>query len=268
MHNTSPTPALLEPITSSQASVIQLICFSHAGGSAAVYRPWVKLLDPRIQLVVCQLPGRANRLLEAPYDAMAPLLADLVQAMQPFVSKPFALFGHSMGTKVAYELALALQQHHNAKPLHFFAAASSAPFHVRRRPNIHALDNASFIAALKKLGGTPSAALDNAELMELCLPALRADFKLVETYINSSRTRVDCELSLLGGVMDHTVTPSELADWSKVFSRSEKPQWFPGDHFFINQQASAIIKTIHHKLLPPGQSLNVPEPLSEYVHSA
>ncbi len=268
MHNSRQSPALLEPIPRSQATGIQLICFSHAGGSAALYRPWAKLLDPSIQLVLCQLPGRANRLFESPYENMARLVEDLLEAMQPFNNKPFAFFGHSMGTKVAYELALALQQHCNVKPVHFFAAASAAPFHTRKRPDIHTLDDAGFIAAIKKLGGTPSAVLDNTELMELCLPALRADFKLVETYLNSSRTRVDCDLSLLGGVMDDTVTPSELADWSKVFSRSEKPQWFPGDHFFINQQANAIINTIHHKLLPQGQSLNIPEPLSEYIHRA
>lgn len=268
MHNSLQGPALLEPIPTHQATSIQLICFSHAGGSAALYRPWVKLLAPGIQLVVCQLPGRANRLFETPYEAMSALVTDLLEAMQPLLNKPFAFFGHSMGTKVAYELALALQQQCNAKPVHFFAAASAAPFHPRKRPDIHALDNSEFIAAIKKLGGTPSAVLDNAELMELCLPTLRADFKLVETYLNSSRAKVDCDLSLLGGVMDHTVTPSELADWNKVFSRAEKPQWFPGDHFFINQQASAIIKTIHHKLLPHGQSLNVPEPLSGYIHSA
>src|SRR5919108_6600477 len=82
-----------------------LFCFPSAGGSVSSFHAWARRLPPDIELVGAQLPGRGHLVAETPYGAMDPLVADLAQAMWPLLHRPFMLFGHSMGSLVAFELA-------------------------------------------------------------------------------------------------------------------------------------------------------------------
>lgn len=239
------TTTLFATLTPNPAAQLRLVCFAYAGGSSATYLPWLKLLHPDVELVVCQLPGRGTRLFEDPYDQIEPLVQDLCKAIHPLCDMPLVFFGHSMGSKVAYELCLAMQANNLPLPVHFIASAAAAPFHIRRKAPIHDLPEKEFIAALSKLNGTPQQVLNNPELMALFLPALRADFKLVETYINPSRTIVPTRLTLMGGVMDETVSPSELADWNKLFTLTSKIRWFEGDHFYINHKTFAVLQQLN-----------------------
>lgn len=239
------TTTLFATPTPNPDAQLRLVCFAYAGGSSATYLPWLKLLHPDVELVVCQLPGRGTRLFEDPYDQIEPLLQDLCAAIRPLCDMPLVFFGHSMGSKLAYELCLAMQKNDLPLPVHVIASAAAAPFHVRRKTPIHDLPEKEFITALSKLNGTPQQVLNNPELMALFLPALRADFKLVETYINTSRTVVPTRLTLMGGVMDETVSPSELADWNKLFTLTSKIRWFEGDHFYINHKTFAVLQQLN-----------------------
>lgn len=226
-------------------ALMRLVCFAYAGGSSATYLPWLKHLHPDVELVVCQLPGRGTRLFEDPYDDMEPLVLDLCQAIRPLCDKPLTFFGHSMGCKIAYELGLAMQKEDLTLPVHFIASAAAAPFHIRRKIPIHNLPETEFIAALAKLKGTPQQVLNNPEVMALFLPALRADFKLVETYANTQRMLLPTRLTLMGGMMDDTVYPTELSDWNKLFAQTSKIRWFEGDHFFINTQSFSVLQQLN-----------------------
>lgn len=230
------------------AAQIRLVCFSYAGGSSALFMPWLKYLPEAIDLVLCQLPGRGARLGDRPYDQMQPLVQDLLHALNQFSDKPLVFFGHSMGAKVAYELCYAMREEKIVLPVNLIVSAAAAPFHFRRRASIHELPDAEFMSALGKLNGTPSAALNNPELMSLFLPALRADFKLVETYINTSREVLNMRLTLMGGVLDETVSPAELADWNKLFTGTSAIRWFQGDHFFINSKSFAVLQHVNKVL--------------------
>lgn len=235
------------PVNNSAAQ-IRLVCFAYAGGSSTLFMPWLKYLPEQVELVLCQLPGRGARLCDEPYDQMEPLVQDLTQALQIYNDKPLVFFGHSLGAKIAYEVCCALREKKLPLPVNLVASASAAPFHARRRTPIHHLPSAEFIAALGKLNGTPAAALSNPELMELYLPALRADFKVVETYINTSREVLNTRLTLMGGVLDETVSPAELADWNKLFTETTAIRWFQGDHFFINSKSFAVLQHVNKVL--------------------
>lgn len=236
---------LLATPVSNQDAKLRLVCFAYAGGGSATFLPWPKLLPNNVELVVCQLPGRGARLLEEPYEQLGALIQDLCNAIKPLCDLPLVFFGHSMGSKLAYELSLSMQRNNLPLPVHLIASAAAAPFHARRKPPIHNLPEPEFIAAVAELKGTPKQVLDNAEIMALLIPALRADFKLVETYLNPSRTVLDTRLTLMGGVMDDTVSPSELADWNKLFTQTSPLRWFEGDHFFINQKTFSVLKHIN-----------------------
>jgi len=230
------------------AAQIRLVCFAYAGGSSAMFMPWLKHLPAYVELVVCQLPGRGVRLCDQAYDQMEPLVQDLLQAIKDYSDKPLVFLGHSMGAKVAYELCCGLREKGLPLPVNVIISAAGAPFHQRRNAPIHHLPDPAFIDALGKLNGTPAPALDNPELMALFLPALRADFKVVETYINTSREVLNTRLTLLGGVLDETVSPAELADWNKLFIGTTAIHWFNEDHFYINRKSFAVLQQVNKVL--------------------
>jgi medium-chain acyl-[acyl-carrier-protein] hydrolase len=135
-----------------------------------------------VEVVPIQLPGRENRFDEPAIDSVELLVGRLLDGLLSYLDRPFALFGHSMGAVIAFELARHLGTM-GLEPVCLFASGCKAP-HLPRDQSTHRhqLPNREFIAAVGDMNGIPREARVNADLMELVLPALRSDFKLVEIY--------------------------------------------------------------------------------------
>ena len=164
------------------AARLRLFCFTYAGGGASIYRPWTRELPPELELCAVQLPGRENRLLEPAYTEMPALVEQLGTVLAPYLDRPFAFFGHSMGALVAFEMARTVRRRYGRSALHLFVSGHAAPRIARRRPPVYQLPDAAFVDAIRELNGTPEEVLENADLMALVLPALRADLTVCETY--------------------------------------------------------------------------------------
>ena len=106
---------------------LRLFCFPHAGGGASFFRSWIGTLPPDIEVCPVQLPGRENRLKERPFNQYTLLIQALAQALRPYLTVPFAFFGHSMGALVSFGLARQLRQQNEPLPVHLFASAYRAP---------------------------------------------------------------------------------------------------------------------------------------------
>src|SRR5262249_43042969 len=148
----------------------------------AVFRSWSDSLPASVEVCPVQLPGRETRFRELPFTQLAPLAEALGRSLRPFFDRPFAFFGHSMGALVAFELARVLVRTAGPQPVPLFASACAAPQVRDCETPIHALPDAAFREELRRLGGTPALVLHNAELVDLLLPTLRADFAVCETY--------------------------------------------------------------------------------------
>ncbi|MGB3623162.1 MAG: alpha/beta fold hydrolase [Ketobacter sp.] len=229
-------------------AAVRLFCFPFAGGDIATYLPWLELLDPRLELVIVQLPGRGKRQHEKPFTQMEPLVDALFAAMFSAIDKPFAFFGHSMGSKIAFELAKRLQQNQFPCPRHFFASGCASPCLSRRIAPVHRLPDTAFIQRLTQLSGVPQAVLDNRELMQFLLPMLRADFKLVETYVGKADTKIPSRITPLGGANDVLVDTDELQQWTDHFEQSNAVRVFQGGHFYLHQFSNEVTQTINSTL--------------------
>ncbi len=214
---------------------LRLFCFPYAGAGALIFRTWSDGLPRDVELCPIQLPGRGTRLMERPFTQLSPLVEALGQALVPLLDKPFAFFGHSLGSLVGFELARWLRRQHGVHPVRLFVSAGRAPQIPHRGPPIHALPRKDFLAELRRLNGTPSELLDHQELMEIMLPLLRADFALYETYAYSTEPPLNCPISAFGGLQDHRVNDSDLEAWRSQTSDSFSLRMLPGDHFFLNQ---------------------------------
>ncbi|MGH1555837.1 thioesterase II family protein [Streptomyces sp. L7] len=136
------------------AAAIRLVCLPYAGGSAAVYRTWNQLVPSDVAVCPVELPGRGMRIGEQPFSRLAPLVRALADAMEPLFDRPFALFGHSLGGLVAFELARLLRRRGWPVPCHLFVSASAAPAR-RREPVLHNASDAEVKARLLAFNGTP-----------------------------------------------------------------------------------------------------------------
>jgi medium-chain acyl-[acyl-carrier-protein] hydrolase len=226
----------------------RLFCLPYAGGGASVYRGWQPLAPERIQVCPVELPGRGVRLRETPYVRLHPLVRALVTALEPFVDRPFALFGHSMGGLVGFELARALRERGQPQPAHVFVSATAAPGTPPTRPSIHDAPDAEIKRRLRTLNGTPQELLDNEELMELMLPTLRADFSVLETYEYREAPPLSVPITVFGGVADPVVPQEALRGWQRQSSKGARLRMFPGDHFFPHTSTPELVAAIAHTL--------------------
>ena len=214
---------------------LRLFCFPYAGAGALIFRKWSDALPHEVEVCPIQLPGRGARLTEPPFTKLSCLIEALTGALAPLLDRPFALFGHSLGALIGFELAREIRRQYGVHPVRLFASAGSAPQIPHRTPPIHTLPDNEFLAELRRLNGTPRELLDHEELMEVMLPILRADFALYETYLYSTEPPLNCPISAFGGLLDRRVNESDLEAWRSQTSASFSLRMFPGDHFFLNE---------------------------------
>lgn len=237
-------------------ATLRVFCFPYAGGSAATYMSWAKSLPVNVELVAVQLPGRANRLFEPPHSNMDSLITELVDVISGLLDKPYILFGHSLGSRVAFELLDKCNRLQLPIPKHFVASGSRGPHSTARDEPIYHLPDDELILKLNELNGTPKEILENAELMSLCLPLLRADFELSDTYCYTSDTKFDCPISVLGGDDDTDITHDDLLSWGRYFSHTVETHILAGDHFFIDSNKQPVLKIINSIVSDTLESLS------------
>jgi medium-chain acyl-[acyl-carrier-protein] hydrolase len=223
---------------------LRLFCFPYAGGGASVYRTWGDDLPPAVEVCPVQLPGRESRMSERAYTNIDDLVAAAIPVLTPFFDRPFALFGHSMGSLIAFELARALRDRGGPQPLHLFASGHRAPQLSKDEAPIYNLPEDQFIEELRQFNGTPELVLQNAELMTLLLPVLRADFELVGTYQVKPGPPLSIPISAFGGVDDHEVSPEALAAWQAETAGPFSRRLYPGDHFFIHSARDSLLRDV------------------------
>ncbi|HKU75298.1 MAG TPA: thioesterase II family protein [Pyrinomonadaceae bacterium] len=228
-------------------SQLRLFCFPYAGGSALTYRKWQDSLPPDIEVCPVQLTGRGSRLRETPFRDHTALVLALAQGLTPYLDKPCAFFGHSMGAIISFELARYLQQENGFEISHLFVSGRRAPQFPRTDPYTFNLPEAEFVEELRRLNGTPSEVLFHPELMNLMLPLLRADFELIETYSYVPGPPLTCPITAFGGLDDEEVK-DVLDPWREQTGGPFSLHMFPGDHFFVNTAHRQLTEVIAKKL--------------------
>lgn len=231
---------------------VRLFCVHFAGGSASMFRGWPALLPPHVGVEAVMLPGRESRFREPPIDRMDRLAGALASAVRPYLDLPYALFGYSFGAQVSFHLAHALRDAHLPEPLGLFVAASAGPSELRDVPGVRETDE-ELIDYMRRLGGVPADVLGNPDLVELTLPALRADLTAVATLPRTPRPRLDLPIHAFSGEADPTsARPSSMAAWRLETTGRFTQTVFPGGHFFIDDALPELVAAVSRDLDAPA----------------
>ncbi len=226
----------------------RLFCLPYAGSGASIFRTWPDKMPQGVEVCPIQLPGRENRLREAPFTQLSSLVQELARALLPYMDKPFAIFGHSMGALICFELSRHLRRAYEIRPLHLFVSGACAPHVQDLAQPAYMLPDADFLAKLRCFNGLPEDVADNVELMELLLPLLRADFTLCGTYVYSPEEPLDCSISAWGGNQDGEVLHEHLAAWRNHTQLNFSLRTFPGNHLFIQSAQSLVMQALSLEL--------------------
>jgi surfactin synthase thioesterase subunit len=215
---------------------LRLFCFPHAGGGAAAFARWANRAD----VLVCpaHLPGRENRAAEPPLRTMAELVSALADAIHPYLDRPFAFFGHSMGAVVGFELAELLRRRNQPMPKALFVSGARAPkFRRAWAPPPDPSDE----ELLREL--VPEA-LEDPELRQIVLPALRADTALYRNYIYLEQPRLCCPIHAYGGAADPNVKLEHLEAWQEHTVCPASVRVFAGGHFFLQTAQQEFLEAL------------------------
>jgi len=234
-----PAVRLYEYSTDPGADTV-LYCFTHAGGAAPFYRAWTAHLPPGVALCAIQEPGRQDMMRFPPFPNMTALAGATAQAIAEHLrGRRYAFFGHSMGALTAFETARRFRRDGVPGPDVLGVSASPAP-HLRH-PEMRGLSDEQLLAHVTALGGIEPEILASRELVALMLPAIRADFEILDGYRYVAEPPLDCALAIFGGLSDHSVPVESLRAWDGYASGHTAFERYPGGHFYLNQWSAGIL---------------------------
>lgn len=228
---------------------MKLFCLPYAGGSSVIYYKWKKIISHNIQLQIVELKGRGSRFGEGFYNDLNEAVEDIYNMIKDKITEGnYAIFGHSMGSILAYELYYKIIKEGKPKPKHIFFSAHRAPT-FKKKGKIHALPDGEFIKKVIDLGGTPKEVVESKELLDFVTPILRSDFKILEEYIYEEKEElIRSDVSVLIGEKDE-ITLKDANAWGELVEKEISIYPFEGNHFFINDEYKKIINLIEDKVL-------------------
>jgi surfactin synthase thioesterase subunit len=213
-------------------------------------------MPPAVETLAIQYPGRQDRWRE-PAISDIPTLADQINTqLRMWLDRPAAFFGHSMGATVAFEAARRLEAG-GAGPSRLFVSGRSAPSRSQGGA-IHLLDDEGLLDEIQQLRGTDMRLLADRELLRLALPALRADYKAVETYSFVAGLPLRCPVIALAGDQDPKVAVKDFEKWAEQTAAGFELHVLSGGHFFITERLQEVVEIVCRRIgvrRPDGSEL-------------
>lgn len=222
---------------------VRLVCFPFAGGAASVFRAWGNLLPDDVDVCLVELPGRGTRYGEPLLQDPQALLEEL-SVLRALPALPTVFFGHSLGGSVAFSL---IRRGLRADAL---IVSASRPPHVAQPKLRSALPKEALVRELRRLGGTPKIVLDDPDMLDLMLPVVRADFRILETLVAAPAETIPCPLSVLAASDDVEVPLADVEKWKMLAGGTFRLSTVEGGHFYLvahPEKALSEVRRVLHE---------------------
>lgn len=226
---------------------LRLFCLPFAGAGASAFREWPAAFGPRVEIAAVQLPGREQRIRERPVIDPVEVAATIASA----ADRPYAIFGHSMGARLAFEVVRELRRTGAPLPRRLYASGINPPHVPAAGPfsGLSKVDNDELLTRVAEGGGVPAAVLSAPRLFSLFLPILRADLAWVDDYVYTDGPPLPVPVVAFAGDADPVAPPSRMDEWGKHTDTAFTLHVLPGGHFFLVDQLSRLSALIEEDLL-------------------
>lgn len=226
--------------------MINIFLLPFAGGNKYSYDAFKLLFPEQFKLIPLDFPGHGSRIREPLLSDLDLIASDIFVTVKREMTKPYVIYGHSMGAMVAYLLSHKVIENQGRPPLHLFVSGCHAPGH-RKETKIHTLGSAEFVAEIKSLGGVPDEIINDEKVFTFFEPILRNDFKAVETFQLSPRRALSVPITLFLGT-DDAISIDDGLKWEGMTNEKFDLIMMNGNHFFIYEQPNLIADVIIKKL--------------------
>ncbi|MBW4617158.1 MAG: acyltransferase domain-containing protein [Desmonostoc vinosum HA7617-LM4] len=230
-------------------SYLRLFCFHPWGSSASIFKKWSDELPLNIEVIPIQLPGRQQRLKEKPFTDFAALIQVLGDLIHPYLDKPFAFYGHSMGALIAFELAYIVKVKYNINPQYLFLGSAQAISDISFLKRIKNCSQNQILNYLVEISEIPEAIYNDKSLFEELMEIFKADLQLLQSYDYKEQEPLDCPIYAFGGVDDASLSEKQLSLWSHHTQNTFKLQMLPGKHMFLNNSQKSLLDIISQEIL-------------------
>ncbi len=226
-------------------SSARLICFTHSGGSQGSFNSWRSQLPDWLELVKVQIPGRAGARNGKPFDDAGELLAALFEQVETLMDKPLAIYGHSMGALMAFELARYMRREYGKLPTGLFISGRRAPHvNIPEDQRLYNLPEDKLIKRLVDTGGEASSFLCNPRWASYYLESIRADLSVSDQYCCTEEAKLECPVAAFLGENDTLIPQSCWSLWSEQAGGQFERHFYPGTHFFSAEGQRMMIARI------------------------
>ncbi|UQU67757.1 alpha/beta fold hydrolase [Couchioplanes caeruleus] len=227
-----------------------LVCFAHAGGWTTAFSTWPRALPPDVGVLAVKYPGREDRLGDPFASALETLADDIAEALGELATRRLVFFGHSMGASVAHEVALRLQQRGN--PPAALCVSGRRPPHVPGGRRAYPGTDDEIVADVVRFDRSRAAVFADPDLRALVLPAIRADYRLLDAYAGGDRPPLDCPVYGYTGAADPEVTPEQMRGWAGLTRSTFRLRVLPGGHFYLRSEEAALLADLSDVIATVG----------------
>jgi pyochelin biosynthetic protein PchC len=217
----------------------KLVCFPHAGAAASAYRTWARGLPSDVGVLAVRYPGREDRFNDPFPSRLETLADDIAGALDGLTEHRLVLFGHSMGASVAHEVALRFQE--RGRPPAALCVSGRRPTHALASRQMISGTDEEIIAHVVNFDASRAEVFADPDLREIVLPAVRADYHLVDDYSGGSRPPLDCPVFGYTGDADSEVTPEQMRGWGDLTRDGFRLRVLPGGHFYLRAEEAALL---------------------------
>lgn len=225
-----------------------LLCLPHAGAGALGYAGWERHPLAGFEPLAVRLPGREDRFDEEPVTDWPTLVSRIADSLGSLAHRPLALFGHSMGALVGYELLHELARRGLPAPVLLAVSAHRSPQEMpgTARPPRTTGELLDYVRRLDH--DNMATLLDDPEWRDLLLAPLRADLFLHDSYTYRERPRTVTPFVLLTGAEDPALTHGTEPGWAALTSGGCTRRRYPGGHFYLREHRGRLLADLAQEL--------------------